>query len=109
MIRRFFTRILMVVLIFFCGYNWLEMRALRTEVADLQAQQSVTDKKLSAPTDWRISAQPLEREIADLRSQAQSPDTRRRLTVLQKQARLLGQQADALWRRVNAASGRPAP
>lgn len=105
MIRRFFTSVLMVVLIGFCGYNWLETRALHAEVSDLRTRQFVTDKKLSEkthadPTDWKTSAVALEREIEVLQKQAQSPETRRRLALLQSQARLLGRQAEALWQQV---------
>ena len=101
MIRRFFTRVLMVVLIGFCGYNWLEIQALKTEVAELRTQQVVTDKKLAAPTDWKASAQEFARQIESLQKQAQSPETRQRLAELQKQALVLRQEADILWRRVN--------
>ena len=101
MIRRFFTRLLMILLIGFCGYNWLEIRALKTEVAELHTKQAVTDKKLAAPADWKASAQEFARQIEDLQKQAQSPETRRRLTELQGQAQVLRQQADVLWRKVN--------
>ena len=101
MIRRFFTRILMFLLIGFCGYNWLEIQSLRTEVTELRTKQAITDKKLAAPTDWKASAQEFARQIEVLQKQAQSPETRRRLTELQGQAELLRQQADLLWRKVN--------
>ena len=101
MIRRFFTRLLMILLIGFCGYNWLEIRVLKTEVAELHTKQAVTDKKLAAPTDWKASAQEFARQIEVLQKQAQSPETRRRLTELQGQAQVLRQQADVLWRKVN--------
>jgi len=118
MIRRFFTRILMVVLLGFCGYNWLEMRALQAEVADLRQRQSVTDRRVAEsqkhgqlqpadPADWRASAQQLEQGIAGLESAAQSPETRRKLGRLQEQTRQLGAEADQLWRKANAAAGHP--
>jgi hypothetical protein len=101
MIRRFFTRILMILLIGFCGYNWLEIQALKTEVTELRTKQAITDKKLAAPTDWKASAQEFARQIEDLQKQAQSPETRRRLTELQGEAQALRQQADDLWHKVN--------
>jgi len=85
MVRRFFTRILMVALIGFCGYNWFEIRALKTEVTELRSKQAVTDKKLAAPTDWKASALELARQVENL----------------QRQARQLRAQADSLWRKVH--------
>ncbi len=38
MIRRFLTRILIVVLIAACVYNWQQTRALQNQVAALQAR-----------------------------------------------------------------------
>ena len=101
MIRRFFTRLLMILLIGFCGYNWLEIQSLKTEVTELHAKQAVTEKKLAIPTDWQSSVQEFGRQIEDLQKQTQSPETRRRLSGFQGQAQLLRQQADDLWRKVN--------
>ena len=39
MIRRFFTRVLIIILIAACGYNWLQMQRLQEQVAQLQASQ----------------------------------------------------------------------
>ena len=42
MIRRFFTRLLLVVLIAACGWNWLQVQQLSAQVTQLQfAQQTL--------------------------------------------------------------------
>jgi BMFP domain-containing protein YqiC len=109
MIRRFFTRILIAILIAFCGYNWLMIRDLQAEVARLRTRQAVTDKKLAAPENWQDSLQAIVREATDLKTEVQSPETRKRLAVLQKQAQQLEETANTLWHRANAAAGSASP
>ncbi len=41
MIRRFLTRVLMLILIAACGYNWLQVQQLQQQVTQLQARQNV--------------------------------------------------------------------
>jgi len=48
MIRRFFTRVLLLILIAACGYDWLQVQQLQQQVTQLQARQStVLPKQIS--------------------------------------------------------------
>ena len=42
MIRRFLTRVLLIVLIAACGYNWLQTQRLQGQVFQLQAEQRIS-------------------------------------------------------------------
>ncbi len=108
MIRRFFTRLLIILLLGICGYNWLEIHQLKAELASLRFRQSAADRKAAVPADWAVSTQRLEQSLESWKRTAQAPDTRRKLAALQKQTALLEQQADALWHKANTAAGHPA-
>ena len=47
MIRRFFARLLVLVLIAACGYNWLQVQQLQLQVTQLQARQNSVSPKLT--------------------------------------------------------------
>ncbi|MGI4788411.1 MAG: hypothetical protein ACRYFS_06120 [Janthinobacterium lividum] len=64
MIRRFFTRILMVILIAACGYNWLQMQRLEGQVTALQSQQFILKPGTSSKSH---SAKPL--SLSELQTQ----------------------------------------
>ncbi len=122
MVRRFFTRILVVILIGFCGYNWVQTRMLQAQVDDLEARQIVQAKQVREQADWiaRANAQAqtardalsrsdwagaergLTQGVQDLqsgvRAAVQSPQTRRSLHTLQD----LQRQADTLWHRAKS-------
>ncbi len=122
MVRRFFTRILLVILIGFCGYNWVQTRLLQSQVDDLEARQIVQAKQVREQADWiaRANAQAqtaraalgrsdwsgaergLTQGVQDLqsgvRAAVQSPQTRRGLHTLLD----LQRQADALWHRAKS-------
>ncbi len=133
MIRRFFTRILIVVLIGFSGYNWVQTRMLQAQVADLEARQTAQARQVQQQADWiaRASTQAdqargalarsdwqgaergLSRGVQDLQNgvqaAVQSPQTRRglhSLQDLQKQMAALRRQADALWHQANSTRNR---
>lgn len=121
-VRRFFTRFLIVLLIGFCGYNWVQTRMLQAQVNDLEARQIVQAKQVREQADWiaRANAQAqtarealsrsdwrgaergLSQGVQDLqsgvRAAVQSPQTRRSLHTLQD----LQRQADALWQRTKS-------
>jgi hypothetical protein len=48
-IRRFFTRLLIVVLIAVCAYNWVQTQRLQAQVAALEAQPKQTIVITRAP------------------------------------------------------------
>jgi predicted nucleic acid-binding Zn-ribbon protein len=88
LVRRFLTRVLMVILIGFCGYNWLQVRQLQTQVAGLEAKAALRSSKTEAtrqdlPMDWQTA--------------------QRRLAALQAQVKQLRDEADVLWQKANAA------
>lgn len=93
MIRRFLTRILLVVLLGSCGYNWLQVRALQAQVEDLRARlgtpappqetapasaaRHVDRSRLAlARSDWKAAMRELEQGAADLKRGAQPPKAR---------------------------------
>ncbi len=82
MIRRSLTRILMVVLIAFCGYNWLQVRSLQAQVAELQSRQAARDRR------------------------TETPPALPSLTALQAQIHQLQDEAAALWRKAHTQAGR---
>lgn len=128
MIRRFLTRILMVVLIGACGYNGWQVHQMQGEIARLRAQvNSQTVTAQARPASWLDGANQYadrirtalargdfgaaQRELAlateDLRQAARKPEAqtqnalaqaRRTLTSLQSQADALGRRAGALRR-----------
>lgn len=133
MVRRFFTRILLVILIGFCGCNWVQTRILQAQVDDLEARQIVQAKQVREQADWiaRANAQAqtarealsrsdwrgaergLSQGVQDLQSgvqaAVQSPQTRRSLHTLQKlqsQMESLRRQADSLWHRAKSTQER---
>jgi hypothetical protein len=73
MIRRFFTRVLLVMLIAACGYNWLQTQRLRAQVTQLQSQQhraSVTGDAKTQTPEARLSLSVLQARWKHLRNQA---------------------------------------
>jgi len=86
LIRRFLTRILMVILIAFCGYNWLQVKTLQGQVRELQAQQAIRERRPEATDGQR--------------------DWRKDLTTLQTEMKHLQQQSAAFWHRAGARAGR---
>ena|GEM_PF-1173291 len=74
MIRRFLTRILIVILIAVSAYNWQQTQILRVQVAALQAQaaapqQAKTSPGLAAlPEQWNQYKQALLNRAAAARS-----------------------------------------
>ncbi len=83
MIRRFLTRILMVLLIAFCGYNWFQVQSLQGQVRDLQTRLAVRERRPES-------------------------GVRQDLTTLQAEMKQLQRQAGALWRRADAQTRRGA-
>lgn len=76
MIRRFFTRLLLLVLIAACGYNWLQVQQLQQQVTQLQSGQN------SALTKQIIV-------------QRHTPEARGSLSILQSRWEHLRNQASA--------------
>lgn len=112
MIRRFFTRVLMVVLIAACGYNWLQVRRLQAEVGDLRTRLAVRDRPPAPPADWPLTGQELRRGANGLKNAldgARSPQSRRTLRDLQARTEQLRRQADALWREARTVTSRQSP
>jgi hypothetical protein len=73
MIRRFFTRVLLMILIAACGYNWLQTQRLEAHVAQLQSQPhriSVTDSPKTQTPEARLSLSSLQARWKHLRNQA---------------------------------------
>ncbi len=130
MIRRALTRLLLVVLIVFCGYNWLQVRVLQAQVVDMQKALALQEGRVTAlPTqpplpalltqasrhaglarialaqsDWKTARRELQQGIGEMNKAAQSPDARHDLTALQTQTQQLQEEARALWRKVNSQS-----
>jgi len=112
LIRRFFTRVLMVVLIAACGYNWLQVHRLQAEVSDLKTRLAVRDRSPAPQGDWPVTGLELRRGangLKDALDGAQSPQTRRSLRNLQVQTEQLRRQADALWRAARTVTDRHSP
>lgn len=76
MVRRFLTRVLMVILIGCCGYNWLQIRQLQSQVSGLNTRLSLKNAHQKPPSllDWN---------------------------TLQGEVKQLRMEADALWRKAN--------
>ena len=111
-IRRFFTRVLMVVLLAACGYNWLQVRQLRAEVGDLRTRLAVQSRPPQPATDWPVTEQELRRNARDLKNVldgVRSPQSQRTLRDLQARTEYLRRQADALWREARSVSVRHSP
>lgn len=89
MIRRFLTRILMVILIAFCGYNWLQVQRLQTQVSGLNARLATGSRSPRADADWLVQT---DRRVRS---------AQRSLRDLQAQMTQMRAQADALWRKAN--------
>ncbi len=89
MIRRFLTRILMVILIVFCGYNWLQVQNLQTQVNSLNARLAAGSRSPRVDTDWLVQ------------TDSQVRSAQRSLRDLQAQMTRIRTQADALWRQAN--------
>ncbi len=71
MIRRFFTRLLMIVLIAACGYNWLQVQQLQQQVTQLQARHNVPKQTIKRHTpEARLSLSSLQSRWKHLRNQA---------------------------------------
>lgn len=137
MIRRFFTRLLVVALLVFSGYKAWQVQRLQAEVAALRAQaaaHSRTQAAAPAPTGWLDRAEAhaerarlalgrgdfshAQRELAAVRQTLREPqdrtqaaviDARRRVAALQSQARRLQSEADQLWRRAHPAESTSHP
>ena len=112
MIRRFFTRVLMVVLIAACGYNWLQVHRLQSEVSDLKTRLAVRDRSPAPQGDWPVTGLELRQGangLKDVLDGAQSPQTRRSLRDLQAQTEQLRRQADTLWRAARTVTDRHSP
>ena len=110
MIRRFFTRVLMVVLLAACGYNWLQVRQLQAEVGDLRTRLAVR----SRPPDvaWPPTGQELRQGANGLKNAlngVRSPQSQRTLRDLQARTEQLRRQADALWREAHSVTSRHSP
>ena len=92
MIRRFLTRILLLALLAFCGYNWLQVRSLQGQVDDLRvrvaapapppawpagaARHAGQARQALARSDWKTALRELERGLADFNPGAQPPKAR---------------------------------
>ena len=101
MIRRFFTRILMMILIAACGYNWMQVRRLQVEVGELQTRLTARSHAPPPASEWPLTEQELRRNANDLRrvlDGVRSPQSQRKLHELQTQTEQLRKQADVLWR-----------
>lgn len=112
MIRRFFTRVLMVFLLAACGYNWLQVHRLQAEVGDLKTRLAVKGRPPALVGDWPVTGQELRRGANGLKDAvdgARSPQTRRSLHDLQARTEQLRRQADALWREARTVTGRHSP
>ena len=112
MIRRFFTRVLLVILIAACGYNWLQVHRLQAEVGDLKTRLALKDRPLAPQDDWPVTGQELRRGANGLKNAvdaARSPQTRRSLRDLQARTEQLRRQADALWHEARTVTGRHSP
>ena len=108
MIRRFFTRVLMVVLLAACGYNWLQVRRLQTEVGQLKTRLAIQSRPSPPVSDWPVTEQELRRNARDLKNAldgVRSPQSQRTLRDLQVRSEQLRRQADALWREAHAITG----
>lgn len=127
MIRRFLTRILMVVLIGACGYNGWQVHQMRGEIARLRAQIASDHRppgraaRYVAPDppldranrhadrarlalgrgDFGTAQRELAQATADLRRAARAPEARTEgaLTEARRTLTRLQSQADALARR----------
>lgn len=89
MIRRFLTRILMVILIAFCGYNWLQVQRLQAQVNDLNVRLAAGSRSPRADSDWLVQ------------TDSRVRSAQRSLRDLQVQMTKMRAQADALWRQAN--------
>lgn len=89
MIRRFLTRILMVILIAFCGYNWLQVQRLQAQVNDLNVRLAAGSRSPKADADWLVQ------------TGAQVRSAQHNLHDLQAEIARLRAQADVLWRKAN--------
>jgi len=111
-IRRFLTRILMVVLIAGCGYNWLQVRRLQAEVGDLRTRLAVRNRPAGPGEDGFLTGQELRRNANGLKNSldgVRSPQSQRALHDLRAQTEQLRRQADALWREARSATVRHSP
>ncbi len=79
----------MVVLIAFCGYNWLLVQRLQGQVNDLNQRLASGSRLLKPNAGW------LDRTDSRMRT------AQRSLHDLQTQMAHLRAQADALWRQAN--------
>ena len=112
MIRRFLTRILMVVLIAACAYNWLQVRRLEAEVGQLKTRLAVPARRAGSDTNWPATEQELRRRANDLKNAldgARSPQSQQTLRDLQARTEQLRRQADALWREARSVTGPHSP
>jgi len=110
-IRRFLTRILMVVLIAVCGYNWWQVRRLEAEVGELKTRLAVRNRPPPA-VDWPLTAQELRRSANGLKNTLDggwSPQSQRTLRDLQARTEQLRRQTDALWREDHSVTGHHSP
>jgi hypothetical protein len=137
MIRRFFTRFLMVMLIAACGYNGWQVHQLQQEVVQLQAQQTheaghkVPVTRAGTSTSWidqanlhlerakdavaRADFGTAQHELVlsedDAQRAAREPVQKTQATLAQTRRSLaaLQSQADSLWRKVHPTPSVPAP
>jgi hypothetical protein len=135
MIRRFFTRVLLVILIAACGYNGWQTHLLQQQVAQLQARQThEAGHKASATradTSWidqanlhlerakdavaRADFGTAQHELVlgedDAQRAAREPVQQTQATLAQTRRSLaaLQSQADSLWRKVHPAPTATAP
>ncbi len=82
MIRRFFTRLLILILIAACGYNWLQTQRLQAQVTVLQSQQN-------------LLRQSAFQQPAPLTVKTHTPEARLSLSALQARWKHLRNQANA--------------
>ena len=123
---------MIVVLIAFCGYNWLQVRSLQAQVADLQSRQAARERRVEtrpeapalpvllqqankhaglartalARSDWKTAQRELQQGITDMTEASHSQDARRDLAALQAQTRQLQEEADDLWHKASSQAGR---
>ena len=98
MIRRFLTRVLMVILILCCGYNWWQVRQMQQEIAALRAQ--VGPNRAAAQDDtesWLGRASLHAGRAREALARADLPTARRELD---RSLQAMRAQADGLWRRL---------
>ena len=109
MIRRFLTRILMVVLLAACGYNWWQVRRLQAEVGELRTRLAVPARRPPSDAGWPATEQELRRRANGWKDALDGTRSQRTLRGLQARTEQLRRQADALRRESYSMAGRHSP